>query len=73
MGSELVECYAGFCYPERPVALTWQSERLEIEQIMAEWRDPEGKHFRVLTSSGQLFDLCYIEMYDQWQVSLIAP
>lgn len=73
MGSELVECYAGFRYPERPVALTWQGERLEIDQIVAEWRDPEGKHFRVVTLSGQLFDLYYIEMYDQWQINPIAP
>ena len=38
---ELVECHSGFTYAERPVALTWEGQRLEITRILAEWHSPE--------------------------------
>ena len=43
MGDELkdlVECHSGYEYAERPVALHWQGQRLEIESVEAEWRIP---------------------------------
>ena len=46
MGDELVECHSGYAYAERPVALVWEGERLEIEAVEAEWRIPGGKRFR---------------------------
>ena len=77
MGS-LVECLSGFTYADRPVALTWQGRRLEIIAIRAEWRSPEGKHFRVSTKDGLEFELSYCETDqktpegtsgNQWQIT----
>ena len=59
--SEPVECSSGFTYADRPVALTWQRQRLEIVTVLAEWRSPEGRHFRVRTSGDQEFELLYRE------------
>ncbi len=73
MGDELenslVECYSGSEYAERPVALYWQGQRLEIEQVEAQWRIPGGKRFRVRTRDGQVFELFYGELYDEWRVN----
>jgi hypothetical protein len=55
--SDLVECHSDYTYAEKPVALTWEGQRLEIAAILAQWRTPEEKCFRVRTSDGQEFEL----------------
>jgi hypothetical protein len=63
-----VECHSGIEYAGHPTALWWQGERLEVEAVEAEWRTPEGKTFRVRTTGGQVFELVYIELHDEWRV-----
>jgi len=67
--SALVECHSGFEYAERPLALCWESLRLEISQIEAEWRAPGGKNFRVRTADGRTFELFYGELNDEWRIN----
>ena len=67
--SELVECRSGFTYAEKPIALTWESQRLEIIEITARWRSPQARHFRVRTSNGQEFELSYREADDEWMIA----
>ena len=58
MGDELkdlVECHSGYEYAERPVALHWQGQRLEIEAVEAEWRIPGGRCFRVRCADDRKF------------------
>jgi putative sterol carrier protein len=64
----LVECHSGFTYADRPVALTWEGQRLEIVQILAEWHTPEKKHFRVRTTDGREFELAYSQATNDWQI-----
>jgi hypothetical protein len=66
--NELVECHSGFEYAERPVALTWQNQRLEIDEVVERWRIPGAKCFRVRTTDGQIFELFYGELYDEWRI-----
>ena len=63
-----VECHSGYEYAERPVAIHWQGDRLEIECIGARWRSPEGRHFRVQTTDGQFFEIFYDEQSDVWKI-----
>ncbi len=65
---ELVESHSGFTYADRPVTLTWEGERLEIVEILAEWRTPEQKLFRVLTRDGRKFELAYSQVTEEWQI-----
>ena len=65
---ELVECHSGFTYADKPVALSWENRRLEITGITAQWRSPQGCHFRVRTSNGQEFELSYREEDNEWQI-----
>lgn len=65
----LVECHSGYAYAERPIAFHWEGNRLEIERILAEWRAPRGKGFRVLTNDSILFDLFYDLDEDEWEIS----
>ncbi len=63
-----VECRSDFSYAERPVAFTWQGSRYEIIRVLAEWRLPQGKAFRVLVQAGQQFELFYMENEDTWEI-----
>ena len=66
--STQVECRSEGNYADRPVALYWQGQRLEIRSILAEWRTPEGKYFRVSAEDDQTFELIYNEASDAWQI-----
>lgn len=66
---DLVECHSGFEYAERPVAVWWQGRRRPVAAVEAEWRIAGGKKFRVRTDDGQVFELLYVELYDEWRVN----
>jgi hypothetical protein len=66
--NEIVECHSEFEYAEKPVALTWKNQRLEITEIVERWRIPGAKCFRVRTTDGQIFELFYGELYDEWRI-----
>ena len=68
---EKVECHSGFTYAERPVALIWEGQRLEVEAILAAWRTPGERCFRVRTRSLLIFELTYSEADDRWQIQPI--
>ena len=59
--TEIVECHSGYTYAERPVALTWQGQRLIIAEILSQGRTPQAKWFRVSTTDGQVFELSFVE------------
>ncbi len=64
----LVECHSEYEYAQRPTALRWEGQRLEVAAIEAEWRIPGGHCFRVQTKDGQKFELFYGELYDEWRI-----
>ena len=66
-----VECHSGHSYAQRPIAFWWESERIEIDTIEAEWRSPTGKHFRVRTKNEAFFELIYHQASDDWQIKLV--
>jgi hypothetical protein len=65
-----VECRSESSYPEKPVALTWEGTRHEVETITDRWNSPQGNHFRVRTDDGLVFELVYMTATDAW---LITP
>ncbi len=65
---ESVECRSDAEYADRPLALTWEGRRLEVAEILATWRGPGEKGFRVKTADGQAFELAYRELTDEWHV-----
>ena len=66
-----VECRSASTFAERPLSLTWQGVSYEIAAIVARWRGPGEKGFRVKTTDGQAFDLTYREVPDEWLVQPI--
>ena len=66
---DLVECYSGHEYAERPLAFTWQGERMKVDKIVAEAVTPNGKSFKVTAENGQQFTLRYDQQNDCWMIS----
>lgn len=68
MTAAVVECHSSHTYAERPTAFRWEGKKLEVDTIQAEWRSPEGKHFRVKTTDEAVFELIYDQASDNWQI-----
>ena len=68
---EIVECRSDSEYAERPLAVAWLGQRLDVAEILARWRGPNEKGFRVKTVDGRIFELTYREIPDEWKVILI--
>jgi hypothetical protein len=65
---DLVKCYSGDEYAQRPTALFWKNQWLEISSIEAQWRTPDGKTFRIHTRDNQRFELLWFESDDEWKI-----
>lgn len=65
---DIVECHSGYEYAERPTALHWRNEWLEIEAVEQQWRTPEGKCFRVRAANGMVFMLINDERSGEWRI-----
>jgi hypothetical protein len=68
---DVVECRSDSEFAERPLSLTWNGFHYEIAEILARWRGPNEKGFRVQTTDGTAFELTYREVPDEWQVQPI--
>lgn len=71
--STIVECYAGYRYPERPRAFVWEGERVAVEEVERQWRTPAGPAFRVRAADGRRFILTYDEAAGAWDVRPWLP
>jgi hypothetical protein len=65
---EIVECHSEYEYAEKPQAFWWQGRRLEIDEILDQWRVPGGNGFLVKTQDEQIFELFYGELFDEWRI-----
>lgn len=72
-----VECYSGFKANERPVAFTYQAQRLEIQEIVDRWYEggldssrPVIDYFKVKTTDGNVYLLRYQSELDVWSLCI---
>lgn len=63
-----VECRSEYTYPQRPVALWLDQERIEVAEVESESRTQHGKQFRVRLVDGRRLELLYEELTDEWSV-----
>lgn len=68
MSAVRVEAYAGASYPERPTAVWWQDQRLEVEQVVRSWRTPDGLHFLVEIEEIGRAELIYHYEDGGWKI-----
>ncbi|NOZ50414.1 MAG: hypothetical protein GXP37_10260 [Chloroflexi bacterium] len=68
-----VSAYAGASYPQRPIAVHWQGQRLEALQIERTWRTPDALHFRLQIETLGRVELSYHPRTDTWTLISLAP
>jgi len=66
---DLVECRSESSYAEKPVALTWDGTRYEVQTVLSRSRSPQGISFRVRTTRGLVFELEYLTATDAWRIT----
>jgi hypothetical protein len=69
--NDLVKCYSGDEYAQRPTALCWEDQWLDVSAIEVQWRTPHGKAFRVRTRDNRGFELSWNESADEWKITEI--
>ncbi len=67
--NNLVECRSESSYAQRPTAVHWQGQRLEVRDLLASWREPWGMRFRVRLDEDQVFELAYDQSLDDWSIT----
>ena len=66
--NDLVECYSGVEYAERPRKFFWQGNWRTVSRIFAERRLPEGRQFGVEDEERETFLLTYDSARDLWTI-----
>ncbi len=69
--SVVVECYSGHTYAQEPRALIWQGQRQTVARVLARWRTPEGRAFRVESEELRRFELLYHEAEARWMIQAL--
>lgn len=63
-----VECHSGHTYAERPITLISKGQKRQIKEILARWQIPGARCFRVRVDDDAIYELCYDEARDEWQI-----
>jgi len=69
--TDAVVCHSGSQYAEYPLTFQFEGDALPVDEILARWRTPIGKCFRVC-AAGEVFDLYYDEAHDGWRVEQLS-
>ena len=68
-----VGAYAGAAYPERPLWVERNGERVDVTSVESQWREQERIGFRVLLADGTHALLYYVPEIDLWSGVTLAP
>jgi hypothetical protein len=50
------------------VAFDWETQRLQVTEMIARWRLPDGVRFRVRAEDLDIFELFYHQAEDEWTI-----
>ena len=66
--NEIVSCYSGGRYAERPTAFKFENNELEVVKVIRRWREPDSLVFVVLVPDGRRFQLSFNIDAGRWSV-----
>jgi hypothetical protein len=68
-----VGAYAGASYPERPLWIERDGERVDVAEVESQWREQERIGFHVRLADGSRALLYYVPDLDLWSGVVLAP
>jgi len=69
----VVECYAGYRYPERPLAFQIKGREYKVEIMIDRWYGEEATYFKVLADDQRVYLLRYYPGQEGWTLSGMFP
>lgn len=66
-----VEYHSGYSCCDHPSAIWWQGQRHLVKTIIAEWRTPVEKHYRLLVAEDLILKAVLNEKENLWKVERI--
>ena len=66
-----VECHSGYSSCDHPRAIWYQGQRHLVKEIIAEWRTPDEKHYRLLIAGDLILNAVLIGKENIWKVTRI--
>ena len=66
-----VECHSGYSSCDHPNAIFWHGQRHLVKAILAEWRTPIEKHYRLLVAGNLILNAFFDEKNNSWNVEKI--
>lgn len=48
-----VQCYSGYKADEKPISFVLDGNKLMVEKIIDQWRNPEFDYFKVMADDGK--------------------
>jgi hypothetical protein len=64
-----VECYAGYCAEQEPIAFRLGDRRVEVRAIVDRWYAPTQRWFKVDSDDGNAYVLRHDQMTDKWEIA----
>jgi hypothetical protein len=65
-------CQAGYSGCDYLKTFFWQDSTLSVKQIIKEWREPDAKHYQVITENSAHFELIFFEASGDWNIQEIS-
>jgi hypothetical protein len=69
----VVECYAGYRYPERPLAFQIRDQNYRVERLVDRWYGEDTYYFKVLAHDHRVYLLGYRPGQDVWTLRGMFP
>ena len=66
-----VECHSSYSSCDHPSAIWWQGKRHLVKAIIAEWRTPVEKHYRLFVDEKLFLKAIYNDKENIWKVERI--
>jgi hypothetical protein len=61
-----VEAYPGYKANKRPRQFALDEEIYEIAAVLDQWYEPSATYFKVQSTEGKIYLLCYDDETDEW-------
>jgi hypothetical protein len=69
----VVECYAGYRYPERPLVFQVKGRVFRVEELLDRWYGEDADYFKVLADDRRVYLLRYCPGQEHWTLSGMFP
>lgn len=65
-----VDCYAGHRADEAPIRFFLGERKIEVEEVIGRWLDPDHRYFKVRGDDGAVYIIRHDTDADKWELTM---